>query len=76
MANITLKLAGELLMKVKKLAFEHNTSVNAIVNEKLKEYVAAHDKKKEVLAGLDAFYKRIRASRGQATWSRDQLHER
>jgi predicted transcriptional regulator len=76
MANITLKLEDELLAKVRRLAFERNTSVNAIVTEKLKEFVATTQKKKGVLAGLESFYKRTKAVVGTIDWSRNDLHER
>lgn len=76
MANITLKLEDELLSKVKRLAFERNTSVNAIVTERLKEFVATDQKKAEVLSGLESFYKRTKAVVGTIAWGRNNLHGR
>ncbi|MGR3318630.1 MAG: CopG family transcriptional regulator [Candidatus Anammoxibacter sp.] len=76
MGNITLKLDDELLQNVRKLAFERNTSVNAVVAEKLKEFVAANQKKREILSGLESFYERTNAVVGKVVWNRDELHER
>lgn len=76
MANITLKLDDELLQNVRRLTFERHTSVNAVVSEKLKEFVAANQKKKEILSGLESFYKRSKAVVGKVGWTREEVHER
>ena len=76
MGNITLKLDDDLLAKAKKLAFERNISVNAIVREKLKEFVQLDQKKRDVLKGLESFYKRTNAVIGSVSWNRDEIHER
>ena len=76
MGNITLKLDDDLLAKAKKLAFERNISVNAIVREKLKEFVQSDQKKRDALQGLESFYKRTSAVIGSVSWNRDEIHER
>ena len=76
MGNITLKLDDDLLAKAKKLAFERNISVNAIVREKLKEFVQLDQKKRDALQGLESFYKRTNAVIGSVSWNRDEIHER
>jgi predicted transcriptional regulator len=76
MGNITLKLDDDLLAKAKKLAFERNISVNAIVREKLKEFVQLDQKKRDVLQGLESFYNRTNAVIGSVSWNRDEIHER
>lgn len=75
-ANITLKLDTALLREARVLAAEQNTSISALLAEKLEKIVAerkAFDRsRKRALArlrdGFDLNWKRPR--------SRDELHER
>ncbi len=76
MANITLKVDDEILEKARRIAFEKNTSVNAIVVQKLSEFVNMHQNREAVLEGLEAFYKRCKARVGRRKWRREELHER
>jgi predicted transcriptional regulator len=76
MANVTLKIDDELLAKARWLASRRKTSLNAIVKQKLEEFVATDLRREATLKGLDEFYARSRARLGKRTWSRDELHER
>jgi len=76
MANITLKLDDELLGKARKLAFRRKTSINAIVKQRLEEFVSRDLGREATLKSLDAFYRRSKARVGPKTWTRDELHER
>ncbi len=76
MANITLKIDNDLLEKARRLASLRKTSINALVREKLEEFVSADFKREAALRGLDDFFSRTRAEVGERTWSRDELHER
>lgn len=76
MANLTLKIDDLLLEKARRLAIRRNTSVNAIVKEKLEEFVSTDLSREAALEGIESFYARSRARMGKKTWSRDELHER
>ncbi len=76
MANVTVKIDNELLTKARWLASQRKTSINAIIKEKIEEFVATDLRREATLKGLDEFYARTRARMGKKTWSRDDLHER
>jgi predicted transcriptional regulator len=76
MANVTVKIDDELLAKARWLASQRKTSINAIVKEKLEEFVASDLRREATLKGLDAFYARSLARVGKKAWSRDEIHER
>ena len=76
MANITLKIDDQILKKARNIARKKKISLDTIVDQKLKEFVSAHQKKETTLAGLDAFFRKCQARVGQVTWRREELHER
>jgi len=75
-ANLTLKIDDQLLDKARRLALRRNTSINAVVREKLEEFVAADLSREASLKGVEAFFTRSRARIGEKTWNRDEIHER
>ncbi|MBS3918569.1 MAG: hypothetical protein KG012_06740 [Deltaproteobacteria bacterium] len=76
MANITLKIDDQLLEKVRNIAHEKRISFDAVVDQKLKEFVSTHQGKRVILEGLEAFYRKCQARVVQVTWRREELHER
>jgi len=76
MANITLKVDDDLLEKARLLAFQKNTSINAIVKQRLEEFVSRDLSIEATLSGLEAFFQRSKAIIGKKNWTRDDLHER
>ncbi len=76
MSNITLKIEEELLKKARELALQRKTSINAIVREKLEEFVSSDLNREATLKGLEAFFQRTKAGIGKRTWTRDEIHER
>ncbi len=76
MVNVTVKIDDELLTKARLPAAQRNTSINAIVKQKLEEFVATDLRREATLQGLEEFYERSRARVGKKTWSRDEIHER
>ncbi|MBW1802825.1 MAG: hypothetical protein JRJ85_19095 [Deltaproteobacteria bacterium] len=76
MANITLKIDDDLLKKAREIALQKKTSINAIVRDKIKEFVSSDLNRQATLKGLDAFFDRCKARAGKRTWTRDELHER
>ena len=76
--NITLSLPRELLKRVKRVAADRDTSVSALMTEALgrladeeRRYSAARKRGLEALKSPRAL-----GTRGQRTWSREELHER
>ena len=76
MANITLKIDDDLLKKARQLASQKNTSINAIFNKTIQEFVRRNLNRDATLRSLDSFYKKCKAIVGKKDWTRDELHER
>ena len=76
--NVTLSVPRELLRKAKRLAVDRDTSLSALMTEALarladqdRRYGAA---RKRALGAMRAA--QSLGTRGRATWTRDELHER
>ena len=76
MANLTLKIDDRLLEKARRLALRRNTSINAVVRERLEEFVSTDLSREATLKGIEAFFVRSKAQIGKKTWNRDEIHER
>jgi len=76
MANLTLKIDDSLLEKARLLASRRKTSLNAIVRQRLEEFVSSDLSRQAAIEGLESFYSRCEAKVGSKTWTRDQIHER
>jgi hypothetical protein len=76
MANITLKIDDDLLKKARQLASQKNTSINAIFNKTIQDFVRRNLNRDATLRSLDSFYKKCKAIVGKKSWTRDELHER
>ncbi|MBE9581110.1 MAG: hypothetical protein IMF18_05775 [Proteobacteria bacterium] len=76
MANITMKIDDDILLKARRLAFQRKTSINAVVKQRLEEFVSSDLSREATLKGLEAFFQRSKARVGKKTWTRDELHER
>ncbi|MDL1958386.1 MAG: hypothetical protein LWX01_00445 [Deltaproteobacteria bacterium] len=76
MANITLKIEDELLEKARRLTIQRKTSINAVVRQRLEEFILSDLSREATLKGLEAFFRRSKARVGKKTWTRNELHER
>lgn len=76
MKNITLAIDEKLLKDVRKYAAEHDTSVNAIVREKLAEVVAPKKRMAEALKRMEIIADEAGMEVGPITWTRDDIYER
>jgi predicted transcriptional regulator len=76
MANVTVRIDDDLLARARWLASQRKTSINAIVKEKLEEFVATDHRREAALRGLEDFYARSSARVGNKSWTRDEIHER
>ncbi len=76
--NVTLSLPKETLRKARLLAVERNTSLSSLLVEIIEEIVAKADAyeiaKERQLALMQQGFNL--GTGGQATWTRDELHER
>lgn len=76
--NITLALPEELLKEAKIIAAKRETSVSALLRERLEELVREESGYAAAMRGaLDALERGYDlGTHGEATWTRDELHER
>jgi hypothetical protein len=74
MANLTLVIDDELLLRARKRALEQGTSVNALVRGYLESYAGRDGAGAAMLAFVEhAAAAGVRSERG---WTREELHER
>ncbi|MFO1466610.1 MAG: hypothetical protein U1F35_09250 [Steroidobacteraceae bacterium] len=73
MANLTLVIDDEILLRARKRALDHGTSVNAVLRRYLETYAGREDG----VVAMQAFIRRAAACkvRSQKSWTRDELHE-
>ena len=76
--NLTLKLDADLYKEVKVIAAQRDTSISALVSDKLTELVEEESGYARAQARALALLKQgfTLGTKGTATWSRDELHER
>jgi predicted transcriptional regulator len=76
MTKLTIKVDAGLLDKARKLALRNRSSVSAVLQHSLEDFVRRHDDREASLRRMDEFYLRSGARTGAKTWTRDELHER
>ena len=76
--NITLAIPKDILMKVKHLAIDRNTSVSGLLSETLAEMVHQNEAYQEAKARQSALMKKgfDMGFKGKPAWKREDLHER
>lgn len=76
--NLTLKLDAELYREIKILAAKRDTSISALVSASLAELVKEDRDYQQAKARAVALLHEgfDLGTKGAATWSRDELHER
>jgi hypothetical protein len=74
MANLTLVIEDDVLLRARKRALDHGTSVNAVLRSYLESYAGRQDR----AAAMQRFILQAAAAkvRSRKSWSRDELHER
>ena len=77
MANLTLTIDDDILLRARRRALEHGTSVNAVVREYLEGFAGADDTK-DAGRALVALAERASGSSGSRgrRWTRDSAHDR
>ena len=76
MKNITLAIDEDVLAKVRLIAAEKNTTVNAIVRDHLTGLATQEDRSKAAIAELLRLSDESDAEVGSITWKRQDLYER
>lgn len=76
MKNITLSLDETVLATVRRYAAERHTSVNALVRDYLTDIAQREQRARQVRQRLRELSEQSPARIGNASWCRDQLHER
>jgi len=77
MANLTVTIDEEVLMRARIRALEHGTSVNSL----LREYLEAYGSDQELTQAMDEFLElagrsRAGGSSSARNWTRDDAHDR
>ena len=77
MANLTLTVSDDVLLRARRRALDHGTSVNALVREYLEHFAGEADAS-DVGHALVELAERASGSSGPAgrAWTRDEAHER
>jgi plasmid stability protein len=74
--NLTITVDDEVLKRARMRALQEDTSVNAVLRSFLEAYASSAGREEAAIADLIALSVASTASRGSATWTRDDLHER
>ena len=75
MSNLTITIDEDLLRRARIRALERGTSVNAVLREFLEAYVGGNDDRMRAIRGVIDLARRTSAGRGDARWTRDELHD-
>ncbi|HVR95958.1 MAG TPA: hypothetical protein VMW27_05045 [Thermoanaerobaculia bacterium] len=76
MANLTIAVEDELLRMARVRAVSEGTSVNAVLRERLAEYVGERDSQRQALEEILASSRKSRMRLGGRRATREELHER
>jgi hypothetical protein len=77
MANLTLKIEGEMLRKARIRALEDGTSVNEVVRKYLESYAVPRAQRLRAMRRILALAERSKAGSGSGRkWKREELYDR
>jgi hypothetical protein len=76
MANLTLSIDDHLLKKARKIALDHDTSVNKMVRNYLQRVVSEQEGSSDPVSELMGYFQRTSVPVSPIRFSRDELHER
>ena len=74
--NLTITVGEEVLRSARIRALEEHTSVNAVLRDYLTAYAGLSTGKRGAADRLLQLSRNSRSRRGDAQWTRDDLHER
>ena len=76
MTNVTLSIDEEDLKQARILALQQGTSVNAVIREFLKSYIASTKRYQQVTERILEQAERSKFNSNGRKWTRDELYER
>ncbi|MBI3560768.1 MAG: hypothetical protein HY080_03535 [Gammaproteobacteria bacterium] len=76
MSNLTITTDDEVLKQARMCALAEGTSVNAVLRDYLVAYAGMKQDKDSALQRILSLLNAAQASRGNQTWTREELHER
>jgi plasmid stability protein len=76
MANLTIAVEDDLLRRARIRAVSEGTSVNAVLRDRLEEYVGERDTQRQAVAEILAAARKSKLRLGGRRASRAELHER
>jgi plasmid stability protein len=76
MPNLTITVDDDSLKKARIRALSEGTSVNALLRDFLESYAGVRNEQAVALREIILISRDSRSRRGDATWNRDELHER
>ena len=74
--NLTIVVDDDTLKRARIRAIRENTSVNALIREYLAAYARTDRRRTEACKRLITLSRSCRSRRGDAKWTREDLHER
>lgn len=74
--NLTISVDDDVLLMARRRALEERTSVNAVLKRHLEEYAGVRHRQAAAVDRLLTLSHAAGTGRGDARWSRDELHER
>lgn len=74
MANLTITVDDEVLLRARKRAIEQGTSVNALLRDYLESYSGRQDRASAMRQFISSA--KSAKARSKSTWTREELHER
>ena len=74
--NLTISVDDDVLLLARQRALQERTSVNAVLKRHLEEYAGARRRQVQAVDRLLALSRAGGSGRGNARWTRDELHER
>jgi hypothetical protein len=76
MSNITLSVDDEVLVRARRYAVEHDTTVNGLVRDFLTALATREDRARKARRRIRQLSERSAGKVGARSWTREQLHER
>lgn len=76
MANLTIAVPEDVLRHARQRAVGRGTSVNAVLRDYLSQYAGVDATQLSAGERVLALSRKARSGRGQARWTRDDLHTR
>jgi hypothetical protein len=76
MSNLTITVDDNSLQKARIKAMEQGTSLNAVLREFIESFAGASDRQKRAVDEILKLSNQATSRRGEASWTRDELHER